>query len=106
MSLILGLSGVITFYMQRATRSAGGDGLASFCIAVFVSAMGFAWEIACDKLTQLEYWAYWSDYWKSSCVKVLLFKILNIFTVFLVKRLEFENNNEAGKCQLEELGDQ
>lgn len=106
MAVILGISGVVTFYMQRAARQAGGNSLASFCIALFVSAMGYAWEKVCDKLTMLEYWAYWSDYWKSSCIKVLLFKILNVFTVFLVKRIEFEEKVEPGNCQLEDLGDQ
>ncbi len=107
MAVILTLSGVITFYMQRATRKSGGEGAAAAVIAIFVAAMGLAWEKICDKLTQLEYLAYWSLYWKSSCVKVLLFKILNIVTVFLVKRIEFQGDSgEEGQCQLRDLGNQ
>uniref|UniRef100_A0A7S3YPN1 Anoctamin transmembrane domain-containing protein n=2 Tax=Lotharella globosa TaxID=91324 RepID=A0A7S3YPN1_9EUKA len=106
MALILGASGVITFYMQRATRQAGGNSVASFCIALFVSFMAYLWEYICNILTRLEYWAYWSDYWKSTCIKVLLFKILNIFTVFLVKRIEFQSDNADGACQLEDLANQ
>mmetsp|Transcript_6491 Transcript_6491/g.9990 ORF Transcript_6491/g.9990 Transcript_6491/m.9990 type:complete len:402 (-) Transcript_6491:765-1970(-) len=106
MASILLLSGIITFYMQRAARQAGGNTLASFCIALFVSALGMTWEYMCYILTWVEKWAYWSDYWKSATIKVLLFKILNIFTVFLVKRIEYQADNSDGGCQLRDLGDQ
>lgn len=104
MAAVLAVSGVVTFYMQKVSRRAGGNSLGSFFIALFVSFMAFVWEIIVDKLTYFERWAYWSDYWKSSCIKVLLFKILNIFTVFLVKRIEFQDDESA--CQLQDLGDQ
>mmetsp|Transcript_1643 Transcript_1643/g.2367 ORF Transcript_1643/g.2367 Transcript_1643/m.2367 type:complete len:453 (+) Transcript_1643:319-1677(+) len=105
MLVILCVSGVITFYLQRASRQVGGNALASFFIAAFIAIIGFTWEYLCNTLTKLEYWAYWSDYFKSTCVKVLLFKILNIFTVFLVKRIEFQED-ESNTCQLEELATQ
>jgi len=105
MILILGLSGIITYYLQRAARDNGGNTLASFLIALAVGIIGIIWEWICNKLTKLEYWAYWSDYFKSTTVKVLLFKILNIFTVFLVKRIEAVEDN-SGRCQLEDEANQ
>lgn len=101
------LQAVLNYYLQRALRARGGnDGSRSAIVLSFVIVgVNMGCSVVTRSLTGFERHLYWSDYRRADVLKIFVFKVANVLTLFFVKSYEVLHNSDS-LCPLFLMADQ
>jgi hypothetical protein len=97
-SLLLVIQAVVTWLVFNALGQEGDAG--SIVTSMMVAILNIAWKRVCVFLTKFEKHKTWTLYRKHNTVKFILFRLLNIFVLYLIK-LGINTSASEQNCILE-----
>jgi len=101
--LVLGVQGVVTYYLQTVLNNTNSS-YAALALAGVMSAINLFWKFVCQYLTVFELHKFWQTFRRWEVVKVFVFKILNVLVLYLVKLINIiDTSNE---CPLYDMAEQ